>query len=299
MSANLPAQLVSLAEIFAPERENLRTMITEQDLSTAQAVSEVRRVLDRVGERFVMNCNDPKLQKAGLWLLEIVKSGASSLDRGLEAQIVWREVPVLSKRTIAGSTLFYGVAAGFAAAGLLQGSRLTILAAGVLAALRFFDPKDWKYLLSKIPFIGRKKTLAIEGPDGRAHLADARIGVNAGEFVSSISDSLKTADYILQRLNEPQAKTSWHDDPRLLGFVQSLLEAGADGDQEFAFKLIGSELKSVLAADGIEIVEYSKKTSKYFDALPALDVDESGARQAAPALKRDGEIIKRGTVWKS
>jgi len=50
----------------------------------------------------------------------------------------------------------------------------------------------------------------------------------------------------------------------------------------------------------IETVIYSKKTSEYFDELPALIMDEVDKpyEMAAPALiTKDGRLLRRGTVW--
>lgn len=293
-----PHSVPALADLFAHERENLRAQIANEDLSTAQAVAETRRALDRTGAAFVRATGDANLQRAGLWLLEVIKSGVGSLDRGQKPEIVWREIPKKPGKGLAGQTLYFSAAFGFMIAGLVQGSRLTILAATALAALRLFDLVDWAKITARLKIFGRSKRVAIEGPDGRAHLVDVRIGVNGPAFMQTVNEGLSTADQILKRLAEPKAEYHWHDDPRLLGFVQSLLEAAADQDKDFAFKLIDSELRSVLTSEGIELVEYSPRTEKYFDVLPALDGENHGIKQAAPALKHGGEIIKRGTVWK-
>ena len=300
MSNSLPAVVPSLAKAFESERENLRVMITGEDLSSQMAVTQARRALDRAGDNFAASTEDIHIQKAGLWLLEMVKSGAGVLDRGAKADIVWREVPRTSTRTIAGSTLFYGAAGLFGLAGLLQGSGLTMVAAGALAALRFFDPKDWKNFVAKIPFIGARKQKLLEAPDGNRFLADAHISVEAGGYVDALAEALRTADHVLLRLAEPEKELRWQDDPRLVGFVQGLLEAKAAGDGGFAIKLIGSDLESILRADGIEIVDYSRKTKDYFDVLPALDMDgDKDTVQAAPALMSGGQVLRRGTIWKA
>ena len=299
MSENLPATIPSLARAFESEREGLRLSIAEQDLSSVKAVVQARRALDRTGSVFASSTEDMQLQKAGLWLLEMVKSGAGVLDRGARADIVWREVPKTSGRVIAGSTLFYGAAALFLAAGFVQGSQLTMMAAAVMAALRFFDPKDWKNFLKKIPFIERKKTPLLEAPGGQAFKADAHISVEAAGYVDALADALRTADHILLRLAEPEIETHWYDDKRLMGFVQGLLEAKEVSDPDFALKLVGTELETILSAEGIEIVKYSRKTAGMFDILPALDMGGKKAVQAAPALVLDGEVLRRGTVWKA
>lgn len=299
MSDNLPATIPSLARAFEDERENLRSVISAQDLSSSQAVIEARRALDRTGDIFASQTEDMHLQKSGLWLLEMVKSGSGVLDRGVKADIIWREVPKTSKRIIAGSTLYYSAAGLFFVAGFLQASRIAMLASLTLAALRFFDPKDWKNLLGKIPFLGRHKTPLLEAPNGQSFQADTHISVEAGGYVDTLADALRTADHILLRLAEPVVQTHWRDDARLMGFVQNLLEANACGDTKFAQKLVGSELESILRNEGIEIVEYSRKTAKYFDVLPALDMDGTKTKQASPALMYNGEVLRRGSIWKA
>ena len=293
----VPAATPSLARAFEEQRALLHATISDQDLSSSKAVSAARRALDKTAVRFADQTQDIQLQKAGLWLLEMVKSGAGVLDRAARADIVWQEVPKLSKRTLAGSTLFYTSALIFIAAGFIQGSRLTMLAGITLSAMRFFDPKDWKYFLSKIPLIGRKKTPLLTNQSGQNFKANAHILVEAQGYVDALADALKTADHILLRLAEPQAQTGWNDDKRLLGFVQNLLEAKAVNDGDFALKLISTELESILRADGIEIVNYTPKKAFMFDVLPALDLQSGKMEQAAPALVKNGDIVRRGTVW--
>ncbi len=299
MNTKLPTQAPSLVRAFETEREALRLAISDQDLSVAKSVSEARKALDRTGDIFVSQTKDVHVQKIGLWLLEMVKSGAGVLDRGAGAEIVWKEVPNTSVRVIAGSTLFYGAALVFFLAGFIQSSRLTMMSALVLACLRFFDPKDWKRLLAKIPFLGRTKTPLLETPSGASFLADTHISVKALGYVDALADALHTADYVLLRLSEPTLETHWREDNQLMGFVQNLLEAKAVDDKDFAMTLIGSELESILAGEGIEIVPYSRTTKTLFDVLPALDMDGQSPKQAAPALRIGERVLRRGTIWKA
>jgi len=294
MSGNLPSVVPSLARIFEPERKALQNSLTAE-LSAAQVVGEARRALDRVGVAFTHEVSDPNLQKSGLWLLEMVKAGAGILDRATGADVVWSERAAKPKRQWAGRGLFYGAAGVFGVAGLLQGSMLTIFAAAALAGLRFFDPKDWGHLLDKIPF--RKKPVAIEDLSGRRMEAEAFIRADAHGFITQLVDALKTADHILLRLAEPQAETDWRDNPRLIGMMQSLLEAEQAGDGDFALTLIKQEMKSVLAGEEVELITYSKKTKDMFDILPAIGEVET--KMAAPALVSNGRILRRGTVWQS
>jgi len=294
MSENLPSVVPSLARAFEPERQALQTALTPE-LSVAQVVGEARRALDRAGVAFTHEVSDIGLQKSGLWLLEMVKAGAGILDRATGADVVWSERAAKPKRQWAGRSLFYGAAGLFAVAGFLQGSMLTIFTAAALAALRFFDPKDWGHLLDKIPF--RKKTIALEDHSGRHMEAEAFIRADAHGFITQLVEALKTADHILLRLAEPETQTDWRDNPRLIGMMQSLLEAENAGDGDFALTLIKQEMTSVLAGEEIELVTYSKKTKDMFDILPALG--ETETKMAAPALVSNGKILRRGTVWQS
>lgn len=294
MSETLPSVVPSLARIFEPERQALQNTLTPE-LSAAQVVGEARRALDRAGVAFTHEVSDPNLQKSGLWLLEMVKAGAGILDRATGADVVWSEHAAKPKRQWAGRGLFYGAAGMFGVAGLLQGSMLTIFAAAVMAGLRFFDPKDWGHLLDKIPF--RKKPIALEDLLGRRMQAEAFIRADAHGFITQLVDALKTADHILLRLAEPQAETDWRDNSRLIGMMQSLLEAEHAGDGDFALTLIKQEMTSVLAGEEVELISYSKKTKDMFDILPAIG--ETETKMAAPALISKGKILRRGTVWQS
>ena len=294
MSETLPSVVPSLARIFEPERQALQTALTPE-LSAAQIVGEARRALDRAGVAFTHEVSDPNLQKSGLWLLEMVKAGAGILDRATGADVIWSEHAAKPKRQWAGRGLFYGAAGLFGMAGLLQGSMLTIFAAAALAGLRFFDPKDWGHLLDKIPF--RKKPIAVEDLSGRRMQAEAFIRADAHGFITQLVDALKTADHILLRLAQPQTETDWRDNQRLIGMMQSLLEAELAGDGDFALTLINQEMKSVLAGEDVELIAYSKKTKEMFDILPAIG--ETETKMAAPALVSKGKILRRGTVWQS
>ena len=294
MSENLPSITPSLATAFEPERQGLQLALTD-DLSSAQIVGEARRALDRAGAAFSASTQDPKLQKTGLWLIEMVKAGAGVLDRANHADIVWSETAQRPARKWAGRSLFYGAAGLFAAAGFVQGSGLTILGAAVLAGLRFFDPKDWGHVLHKLPFI--KRAPALEDQTGRRLEAAAQIRTDTQGFVTQLVDALKTADHILTRMAEPKGETQWRDNSRLMGLVQSLLEAENAGDGDFALTLIKQELISVLSGEGVELISYSAKTKSLFDVLPAIG--ESETKMAAPALMAGEHVLRRGTVWRA
>ncbi|MGB6228921.1 MAG: hypothetical protein WBF53_02190, partial [Litorimonas sp.] len=80
---------LSLSQHFAREVNDLR--LSGED-SPAQAVGAVRRVLDRTAARYARSVSDPQLQRAGQWLVEIVKSGTGLIDRASHADVVWNEV---------------------------------------------------------------------------------------------------------------------------------------------------------------------------------------------------------------
>ncbi|MGB0907535.1 MAG: hypothetical protein ACPGVT_08580 [Maricaulaceae bacterium] len=289
-----PAILPSLARAFEPERDRLREAVGPEATNTDMVILEARRALDRTGAAFTAQIEDPKLHRAGLWLLEMVKAGAGVLDHGTDAVISWDEIAKPKAAKWSGRALFYSAAGVFALAGFIQGSGLTILAAAVLAGFRFFDPNNWKKALPKLPFYKKSKALE-DHSSGRRLVASASVQVDAAGLVDSLADALKTADHILLRLAEPEAETHWRDDDRLMGLVQGLLEANGAGDGGFALKLINQELKSVLTAEGVELVSYTKKTAHLFDALPALGGE--AIQEAAPALIVGDRVIRRGTVW--
>lgn len=289
---NLPAAIPSLARAFEPERAALREAFNEQRGSEI-VVLEARRALDRTAIAFAKSTDDPQLQKAGLWLIEMVKAGAGVLDRGTDAVINYTEIARPKSNVLAGRGLFYGAASAFALAGFVQGSGLVIFAAAALAALRFFDPGNIEALAARLPF--RKKTLALEDATGKRMTASARVEVDPDGFIDSLADALRTADHILLRLAEPATASHWTDDTRLMGVIQNLLEAKAADDGGFALKLVDGEVSSLLNSQGVTQVHYSKKTAHLFDSLPALgDVQ---TREAAPALMRGETVLKRGTIW--
>ncbi len=292
MSDNLPALVPSLARAFEPARQELRQALSAE-LSPPQIVVEARRALDEAGVIFTDQTDDSHIHKAGLWLIEMVKAGAGVLDYGTGAEVTWSEVARPQARKWAGRGLFYGAAALFAVVGYIEKSGLVVLSAGVLAGLRFFDPKDWGHVMAKLPFVKRAPT--IEDQSGRRLLAQARIKADTQGFIDSLADALKTADHILLRLSEPTRQTHWRDDVRLMSLVHSLLEARKANDGDFALKLIGQELETVLASEDIEIISYSVKTKDMFDILPAMG--EDGVKEVAPALKSGDSLLRRGTVW--
>ncbi len=293
LMTNIPHNVPSLARAFEPERRALQEGLSGHDLTAAQIVSEARRALDRTGVTYGKNIAEPHLYKAGLWLVEMVKAGAGVLDQGTGADIIWHEVPKPRKAFWARQGLFYGAAGVLALTAFVQQASMALLSVGVLAVVRALDPSNFEALRRRLPFA--KKPIAIEDKSGRYIRAEARIRADAAGFVDSLADALRTADHILLRLAEPQAETHWRKDARLMGLVQGLLEAREANDGDFALKLIGQELESILAAEGVERVTYSKKTADLFDVLPGIGYDQN--KLAAPALMADGEVIRRGTIW--
>ncbi|MEP3656067.1 MAG: hypothetical protein ABJO36_14320 [Litorimonas sp.] len=291
----------SLLPGFTRERAALEKTLSvrgENALSSAQTVSAIRSALDRTGAAFARTTEDPALQKAGLWLIEVIKSGAGVLDRAVTADIAYVETgtPSAGVSGILGKpTLFYGAAGLLAVVGLIQGTGLVILSAAVLAGLHTLEPKRWKKLMALLP--RTKPPAALEDHRGRQFTAEARLTVDAAGLIGQIEDALKTADHILSRLAEPPTETHWADTPRLAAMLQNLLEAGGAGDSDFALELIEKELPSLLRSSGISVISYSKKTSNYFDELPGIG-DGPKVEMAAPALLReDGSLLRRGTIW--
>ena len=291
----------SLLPAFAAERVELERALSargETALSSAQIVSAIRGALDRTGAAFARSTEDPALQKTGLWLIEVIKSGAGVLDRAVTADISYVETgtPARGVSALLGKpSLFYGTAAVLGLVGLVQGAGLVIFCAALLAGLHTLEPKRWKQFLRLLP--RGKPPAALEDHTGRQYKAEARLSVDAAGLIGQIEDALKTADYILSRLAEPQVQDHWADTPQLAAMLQNLLEAGGAGDSDFALELIEKELPSLLRSGGISVVTYSKTTSEYFDELPGIG---AGAKieMAAPALLREnGSILRRGTVW--
>lgn len=299
--AHTQVTTLSLLPGFALERaalEKTLSVLGEGALSSAQTVSAIRSALDRTGAAFARTTEDPALQKAGLWLIEVIKSGAGVLDRAVTADITYIETgtpPAGVSGLLGKPTLFYGAAGLLAVVGLVQGAGLVILSAAILAGLHTLEPKRWKKLMGMLP--RTKPPAALEDQSGRQYTAEARLTLDAAGLIGQIEDALKTADHILLRLAEPQAQTHWADTPRLAAMLQNLLEAGGAEDQDFAMGLISKELPSLLQSGGVSIVDYSKKTRDYFDELPGIG-EGAGIEMAAPALIReDGSVLRRGTVW--
>ncbi|MEP6343642.1 MAG: hypothetical protein ABJ275_10025 [Maricaulaceae bacterium] len=283
----------SLREAFRPERDRLN-----RDLSAVMAPTEIvtqgRKALDRVAtdisERSAVT---PQVRKTALWLIEIVKSNTSLFDQGRETRIEWRELPADKTRSRLSNLLFFGGAAAMMVLAYVFKNGGALYGIGGLAALRCLDPKIMQAVQQKLPFV-KVKPLAIEDLRSRYQI-EAQIDADPQAFLSHIDGSLAIADNILTRLSLPEAQAEWHDHPRLMGVVQNLLEAQAMNDSDYALKLIDQELGSLLGSDGIEIVEYSPKQAGLFDALPSLG--ETQTRMAAPALVKDGRVIRRGTIW--
>ena len=286
---------------FARERDALEAALSVRGdgaLSSAQTVAAIRGALDRTGAEFARSTEDPALQKAGQWLIEVIKSGAGVLDRAVSADVTYVETGTPPK-SVAGlfgtPTIFYGAAGVLGLVGLVQGAGLAVISAVLLAGLHTLEPKRWKRLMSFLP--RRKPPAALEDQSGRQFTAEARLTVDAAGLIRQIEDALKTADHILLRLSEPAAQAHWADTPRLAAMLQNLLEAGGAGDTDFAMELIEKELPGLLRSGGILVVEHSKKTADYFDELPGIG-EGAKIEMAAPALLRsDGTVLRRGTIW--
>tara|TARA_R110002020_G_scaffold89276_1_gene218508 strand:- start:915 stop:1826 length:912 start_codon:yes stop_codon:yes gene_type:complete len=290
----------SLAHHFAQERQNLRQTLSK-DLSPSQVVGETRRALDRTGLSFTRSVSDPQVQKAGLWLLEIIKSGAGVLDRATHADVTLVETApksgVFDGRKDWRPGLFYIAAGGLFTAGLVQGIGLVVVTALSLAALHAVSTFKFS-VFSRLPFMPKPK--ALPSPAGKNMRAEAFIRTDSAGFINQISDALATADHILARMVQTEPEAHWRDNPALMAVLQNLLEAGAASDGNYALQLVDKEMKSVLASAGIETVDYTESTSHMFDEMPALVINEGdpALEMAAPALTaQDGRLLRRGTVW--
>jgi len=288
----------SLLPAFARERAALEQILAGGDLSSAQTVSAIRSALDRTGASFARGIEDPALQKAGMWLIEVIKSGAGVLDRAVSAEVTYVETGTPDTGlagTLGQPSLFYGAAGVLGLVGLVQGTGLVVLCAAVLAGLHTLEPKRFKKLLAILP--NKKPPAALEDHAGRKFTAEARLTTDATGLIRQIEDALKTADHILVRLAEPHAEVHWAEAPRLAMLLQNLLEAGGAKDSDFALELIDKELPGLLRSGGISVVDYGKKTAEYFDELPGIG-EGPKIEMAAPALLREnGTVLRRGTVW--
>ncbi len=283
---NLPA--LSLSQHFAQEVQQLSLSASD---TPAEAVGAVRRTLDRTAARYARSTDDPQLQRAGQWLVEIVKSGTGLIDRASHADIIWDEVAVKNDFTItARDGLFYAGAGLFGAAGLLQGVGLAFWGAVALAGLHAATN-----VRLRLPFLPRPK--ALRSDNGRMQRATAVVRLDRAGLINQVSDAMKTADHILLRLAQPASEAHWRDDGRLTAMLQSLIEAGRSGDGAFALELSRRELPSLIEGAGLTLVDYSKARAEWFDRLPAIG-EGPKLETAAPALvTEDGRVVRRGTVW--
>lgn len=287
----LPA--LSLSQHFAREVNSLS--LTDTD-SPAEAVGEVRRILDRTAARYARATTDPARQRAGQWLIEIVKSGTGLIDRASHADIIWDEVATKPGFSVKlRPSLFYAGSGLLGLAGLVQGVSLAFWGAIGLAGLHALSTLN----LSHLPFWPKRPGF-IEDQTGRQHKASAIVRLDPAGLISQVTDALKTADHILMRLSAPETETHWRDDARLTALLQGLLEAGRADDSQYALELARRELPTLIEGAGLQQVDYSKKTASWFDRLPAPK-EASGKpafETAAPALvTEDGRVIRRGTVW--
>lgn len=290
-----PQNVPSLRESFRPERDRLSRELS-LSMTPAQIVTAGRHALDRVasdmGDHSALN---PKSRKTAMWLLEIVKSNTGLFDQGRDTRIDWQELPEGGARGRWANVLFFGGAGAMMLAALAFKNGGALYGIGALAGLRLLDPKIVQAAAQKLPFI-KAKPLAIEDLRSRYKI-NAHIEADPQAFLSHIDDSLAAADHILARLSLTEPSNEWHDHPGLIGVVQNLLEAQMSGDADYALKLIDQELGSLLAADGINILHYSKDNAQFFDRLPSLG--ETATHMAAPAFVKDGQVLRRGSVWVS
>jgi hypothetical protein len=288
--SKLPA--LSLSQQFAREVGDLQ--LTDSD-TPAQAVGAVRRVLDQTAARYARSTTDPALQRAGQWLVEIVKSGTGLIDRASHADIVWDEVAKAPGFKISlRPSLFYVGAGLLGTAGLLQGVGLAVWGAAALAGLHAVSTLN----LSRLPFWPKPKT--ITDGTGRTRRASAVVRLDSVGLIAQVTDALKTADHILLRLSAPTTETHWHDDTRLTALLQGLLEAGRADDAHYALELARRELPSLIAGAGLKQVDYSKASADWFDRLPVPGSSDGkpDMQTAAPAIvTEDGRVVRRGTVW--
>jgi len=290
---NLAKNVPSLREKFRPERDRLNRELT-LSMSPAQIVIEGRKALDRVaGQIGEQTALTPQLRKTALWLIEIVKSNTGLFDQGSDARIHWQEVPGHKAKGRAANFLFFSASAAMILAALLFKNIGALTAVGALTTLRLVDPQIIMSVRQKLPFV-KQKPLVLEDLRARYQI-ETKIEADPKTFLSHIDNSLAAADHILARLSLPETGGDWHDNIRLMSLMQNLLEASAASDAHYALKLIDQELEALIASEGIEVVNYSPKDKALFDALPSLG--ETQTRMAAPALLKDGRVIRRGSLW--
>lgn len=121
--------------------------------------------------------------------------------------------------------------------------------------------------------------------------------VDKHELLRLIDRLMESMDYALEMSSQEtaaaQSSPASGEQPVLTGAmlapVQMLYEAVQTGDGDYALKALPA-MAAALAAQGIELVEYSGENEEYFDMYPGT---EKGIT-IRPALIRGGKVIAKG-----
>jgi len=95
----------------------------------------------------------------------------------------------------------------------------------------------------------------------------------------------------LSYLNMHNSRQTSEIDAELLDLCAQMLEARRTGNNALAFQAL-QDVEQYLRHLGIEILEFSRSSQRYFQVLPAKE----GERTICPALLKDGKILRAGVA---
>lgn len=173
---------------------------------------------------------------------------------------------------------------------------LVLLAATILPLRTLFRPKEWRsYLLSEQDISKEYETRS----------EPIQIGININSLLTQLRSVISKADAILVAGNQEEAEQSAPANPLhaakdVLGLFQSLLEAEAFQDSEYAIKTIRG-IRNILARHGIGLERYQDGRNDSHFEFEFDNNAESDSRITTrfALITDDGQLLLPGTVLDS
>ena len=126
--------------------------------------------------------------------------------------------------------------------------------------------------------------------------------------VNKMTDALRTivsdADRLMREAGDldEQKRTKkmgfWNDNPDILDLLHDLTEILETRDTEYAMKKL-RVVPALLKSKGLRLAPYDGENKDWFDFFSSSDAAYSGSATIRPALLRNEELVRRGTVIQS
>lgn len=271
---------MSMFDHWQTQRDLLRPRLKELD-STAEVVHQVRRALLQTEQNALAEMSDDVLRQQAGVLMGCVKQSIGLMEAQIAAQ-VW--VPQKHKASGGKERLFLMLVSGaLAAAVALYCSFKGWVLGAALAACAL--------IIGGVAFVWRFSSALPKEDETRVTLrpdVDRLFAVLDGQ-IRSLDRYVDDFSYLNDQLRSNSSSADEVALHRAADLMEALYECGENeraATEEAANRL--------LAALGLRAVDYSDKTSRFFNTLPSKSV----TRTLSPAIlsMQDERLLRRGTA---